>query len=447
LRFGTDGVRGPANSELTPEFALRFGRAAARAIDVPRWFIVRDTRRSGPMLAAAVAAGLASEGVEVVDVGVASTPVGALLARPTDTAAVVVSASHNPWQDNGLKLFGPGGHKLSDETQVRIEEILMALDSEPPSLDPAAVGEIVGGVGLVSHYADAVVEAVGSSGQVLAGLHVVLDCGHGAASAIAPGIFRRLGARVTSQHVSPDGRNINNGVGSTDPAPLAAKVIASGADLGLAFDGDADRVIAVDESGTIVDGDRLLCLFALDMSARGLLAHNTLVVTVMSNLGLHRAMTAKGVTVEVTAVGDRHVLEAMSAGGFSLGGEQSGHLIFADIATTGDGILAGAMLCDLIVRANSSLSRIAGQVMHRVPQVLVNTPTSIRPDDPAADLAQLIASLQSRLGEDGRILVRSSGTEPLVRVMVEALDVENARLIADELTSAVLSRYGAGPAT
>ncbi len=441
MRFGTDGLRGRANADLTPELALRFGRAAARSIGASRWYIARDTRQSGPMLAAAVAAGLAAEGVDVVDLGVAATPVAAFLAREPGSAAVVVSASHNPWPDNGLKLFAPGGHKLSDAVQNDIEQLLDEFAATAPSGEATAVGWIVAPTtGLLDRYIDDVVAA--TAGRSLTGLKVVLDCGHGAAVCTAPAIFERLGADVTVLHAAPDGRNINDAVGSTDPTVLAAEVVRLGADIGLAFDGDADRVIAVDELGAVVDGDRLLGLFAVDLAERDLLSDNTLVVTVMSNLGLHRAMAARGIEVLVTPVGDRHVLEAMANGGLALGGEQSGHLVFGDFATTGDGVLAGVLLCDLVHRARTSFGSLASAVMEHVPQLLVNVPTAVRPDDPAADLATELRQAADRLRGNGRVLVRSSGTEPLVRVMVEATELELAHSVTDGLVTAVIERYG-----
>ncbi|MCB0989354.1 MAG: phosphoglucosamine mutase [Acidimicrobiales bacterium] len=444
MRFGTDGLRGPANSELTPELALRLGRAAARVIDAPRWFVARDPRRSGPMLDGAVASGLAAEGVDVFDVGVMPTPGVAYLAAAHDAAAVMVSASHNPWYDNGLKIFGRGGLKLDDQTQSTIERVLAGLAGAEVAGDPKAVGWIHRDHDSLGQYRQMLLGALES--RSLAGLDIVIDCGHGAASPLAGELFRAAGADVEVLHDHPDGRNINDGVGSTNPSPLAARVVASGADLGLALDGDADRLIAVDARGNIVDGDRLLCMFALDLAERGMLAENTLVVTVMSNLGLHRSMARHGIDVAVTPVGDRHVLEALATGGWSLGGEQSGHIVFADLATTGDGLLAGLLLSDLIVRSGRPLGEMATEVMTTVPQLLVNIETAVRPDDPAGDLASEIATAEQLLGSDGRVLVRSSGTEPLVRIMVESTTAEIAQRAADGLSEAVRERYGVAKA-
>lgn len=440
MRFGTDGLRGPANAELTPELALAVGRAAAQVVPATTWYVARDTRRSGPMLSAAVAAGLASEGRDVIQLGVAATPVAASAASG-DAAAIVVSASHNPWPDNGLKVFAPGGRKLSDDQQTAIEALLAPGALALSGRSELDVGTITSDTTHLARYVDGVVAAI--DGRSLDALRVVVDCGHGAATTTAAMTFERLGADVTLLHDTPDGRNINAGVGSTDTALLSERVRAAGARVGVAFDGDADRVIAVDENGAVVDGDRLLGLFAQDLASRGRLAARTLVVTVMSNLGLHRAMRAADIEVEITPVGDRHVLEAMASGGFSLGGEQSGHLVFADHASTGDGLLAAVLLCDLLVRSDRSLAELAANVMTRVPQLLVNIETAVRPPDPAGDLADLIAEAEAELGDDGRVLVRSSGTEPLVRVMVEATKVETARRIADVIGVAVIDRYGA----
>ncbi|MCP3935247.1 MAG: phosphoglucosamine mutase [Actinomycetia bacterium] len=440
MRFGTDGLRGPANAELTPELALRLGRAAARVMGLPKWYIGRDPRRSGPMLDGAVAAGLAAEGADVFDVGVMPTPGVAYLASIHDAGAVIVSASHNPWHDNGLKIFGRGGHKLDDATQAAIEATLDGLASVDPSGDPHNVGWVHRDLDARVEYVTMLVDTL--DGRTLDGLRIVLDCGHGAASPVAGDAFRLAGASVEVMHAEPDGQNINDGVGSTDPRALARRVVESGASLGLAFDGDADRLIAVDASGNTVDGDRLLCLFAIDLDRRQQLCDRTLVVTVMSNLGLHRAMQERGINVEVTPVGDRYVLEALAAGNWSLGGEQSGHLVFTSHATTGDGILAGLLLSDLVARSNGDLGRMASEVMETVPQLLVNVATRVRPEDPAADLEGEIEAASRELGSGGRVLVRSSGTEPLVRVMVESTSAELARAIADRLEEAVCARYG-----
>lgn len=446
LRFGTDGLRGRVGTELTPDLAHRLGRAAAQVLGAGRWCIGRDTRESGPLLEDAVARGLADEGAEVELLGVVPTPAIALVASRLDACAVVVSASHNPWHDNGLKLFGPGGRKLTGDTERAIEAAMdrLAADTAPPRVSGGnGPGSIVARDDAAATYVDAVVAALG--GRTLEGRSLVLDCGHGAATPVAGEVFRRLGADVQVLHAEPDGRNINNGVGSTDPSVLSRAVVARGAEMGLAFDGDADRLIAVDGDGEIVDGDRLMCLFAVDLRSRGELHDDTLVVTVMSNLGLQRAMRAAGINVHVTPVGDRHVLAALQDRGYSLGGEQSGHLIFMRHATTGDGVLAGAMLADLVARAGRPLAAMAAEIMVRYPQVLVNVRVAERHPDIADAMAAEIEMSETTLGEHGRVLVRASGTEPLIRVMVEAENEELADAVAQNLAGEVARKYGRHP--
>jgi len=440
LRFGTDGVRGVANTELTPELALGLGRAAARVLGAERVVIGRDTRRSGPMLEAALAAGLASEGADVVLVGVVPTPGVAWIAAHRGWAGAVISASHNPYADNGIKLFGLGGRKLADDVEEAVERAwhrAVGPDAERPS--GASVGTIEVDASLVDRYEDALVDTVPGR---LDGLRVVLDCAHGAASRIGPEVFRRLGASVHVLHDRPDGSNINTDAGALHPAVLAEAVVAHGADAGLAFDGDADRVIAVDATGEVVDGDHLIALCALDRRARGLLVADTVVVTVMANLGFRRAMAEHGIGVVETPVGDRYVLEALDAGGFSLGGEQSGHIIFRDLAGTGDGVLSGLQVLDVVRRCGRSLADLAAAAMTRLPQVLVNVRVARRDPAVATTLAGEIAAAARRLGDDGRVLVRPSGTEPLIRVMVEATDPVLARSVAEELAAAALRACG-----
>ena len=452
LRFGTDGVRGVANSELTPELVLALGRAAAAVLGGPRFLVGRDTRRSGALLHSALAAGLMSEGLDVVDLGVIPTPGVAARSAAAGVPAAVVSASHNPFPDNGVKLFGAGGLKLEDTVEERIEARLAELLSGPgpgsgmagglPAAGSAAL--VASGVGtaatdgeVLPWYRARLVESL--QGRRLDGLTVVLDCANGAASAVAPEVFAAGGARVVATlAASPDGTNINDGCGSTDPSGLVSAVRSEGADVGLAFDGDADRVIAVDATGRVVDGDRLLALFALDLRSRGLLAEDTVAVTVMTNLGFHRAMGAAGISVHTTDVGDRNILAAIDAHGWSLGGEQSGHLVFRDLATTGDGVLSGLLLADLLVRRGRSLAGLAGEVMESLPQVLRNVVVSDRaglPDVPA--VWDEVAAVESELGDDGRVLLRPSGTEPLVRVMVEASTEQAASSAADRLEAVV----------
>ena len=437
LRFGTDGVRGVANEELTPELVTALGRSAARVLGTERPFLVaRDTRRSGPMLEAALVAGLCSEGVGVLRAGVLPTPGLAYLAQVSEAPAAMISASHNPFPDNGVKLFAPGGRKIPDDWERRVEEELRALAVEVPA--DAPVGAAVGfdrGVGDgLERYSRHLVRAL--EGRRLEGVHVVLDCGNGAAFEAAPLAFEELGARVDVRNARPNGTNINAGCGSTDPAGLQRAVVGSGAHAGLAFDGDADRVIGVDERGELVDGDQMLAALALDFRERGRLNHDAVVATVMSNLGLRRALERDGIALVETPVGDRHVLAALEAHGLSLGGEQSGHVICADLATTGDGTLTGILLLDLVTRSGKPLSEIAG-VVTRLPQVLRSVRVVDRAGLSGVDgFEGELRAAESELGADGRVLVRPSGTEPVVRVMVEAPTHEQAEAVADRLAAA-----------
>ncbi len=443
LAFGTDGVRGVANVELTPELILGLGRAAARVLGPGPWLVGRDTRVSGPFLGAALAAGLASEGADVVDLGVLPTPAVAAACADRNLPGAVISASHNPFSDNGVKLFAPGGRKLSDDVESRIEAELHGPRASTRSIVGAAVGSLSSDATAATAYADRVLSAL--EGRTLAGRKIVLDCANGAASAIAAGVFRRAGATVTVLHAEPDGVNINEGCGSNHPATLQAAVREAGEGaIGLAFDGDADRVVAVSEKGDLVDGDQILALSALDLRARGLLHGDAVVVTVMSNLGFRLAMEAADVRVVETKVGDRYVLEALSEGGYSLGGEQSGHIIFPALARTGDGMLTGLLLADLVERSGRTLSDLAASAMERLPQVLVN----VRVADAAAVMADRavadeVRSVERELGVRGRVLLRPSGTEPLIRVMVEAPTAEQARDAADRLAAVIASAPGA----
>src|SRR5215207_5838278 len=446
LRFGTDGVRGVANAELTPELALALGRAAARVLGGGRFAIGRDTRRSGPLLEAALAAGLAAEGIEVVTLGVAPTPQVAWWAATEQAPAAVVSASHNPFGDNGIKLFSAGGRKMADAVEERLEAELDALvggvaGDRRAVVTGAAVGSIRA-IDAAAGYTAAV--AASLEGRRLDGLRAVVDCANGAASVVAPDVLRSLGVDVTVIHGSPDGTNINDGCGSTHPGDLQRAVVGQGADLGIAFDGDADRVLLVDASGELVDGDHLIAVCAIDRHARGALADDTVVVTVMTNLGFRLAMDARGISVVETAVGDRYVLEALEAGGYSLGGEQSGHVVFPALATTGDGLLTAVQVLDVVVRSGTPIGELAAGAMTRLPQVLRNVEVARR--DPAIleRIAPAVAAVESRLGDKGRVLVRPSGTEPLVRVMVEAPTEADAAAAADELVRAVESAAAKG---
>ncbi len=438
--FGTDGVRGAANTDLTPEVALALGRAAAGVLGGDTFVIGRDPRRSGPMLEAALAAGLASSGASVELLGVVPTPTVAWVCAERNLPGAMISASHNPFADNGIKLFAAGGIKLADEAEAQIQERFHAIltgDALNGSDHGASTIPVGAGVGSITSHdvAGAWVRSVVASldGRTLDGVRIVLDCAHGAASEVGPQVFEQLGAHVTVIGDQPDGLNINLDRGSTSPETLQASVVEHGADLGLAFDGDADRLIAVDHTGALVDGDHILALLAVDWSATGRLRHNTLVVTVMSNLGLHIAMRNAGIDVRQTGVGDRHVLAELSRGGFSLGGEQSGHVICRDLATTGDGVLAAAQLVDAVVRSGESLADLATAAMTTVPQVLRNVRLAARDPDLVDKLAPFVERAEAELGDDGRILVRASGTEPLIRVMVEHLDASTAERICAEL--------------
>ena len=443
LTFGTDGVRGIANSELSAELVLALGRASARVLGRDGFVVGRDTRISGPLLVAALAAGLAGEGADVTDLGVLPTPGVAMIAAERGLPAAVVSASHNPFADNGVKLFAPGGTKLDDEVERLIEEELGAVLAGGAHQLPsgAEVGRITADPDAGRRYLDRLRATLG--GRTLDGMHVVVDCANGAASALAPELLRSLGARVTVLHADPDGININAACGSTHPQQLQQEVVETGADAGLALDGDADRVVAVDERGRLVDGDHLMAMCALDLSAQGRLAGNTVVVTVMSNLGFRLAMEAAAVEVHETPVGDRHVLAAMEANGWVLGGEQSGHIIFRHLAPTGDGLLTGLQVLDLVRRQGRTLGALAAEAMTRLPQEL----RSVRVADPsgleqAPAVWDAVAETERALGHRGRVVLRASGTEPVVRVMVEADDPGVAASAVDRLCSVVEEALG-----
>ena len=442
--FGTDGVRGLAGVDVTADLALNLAHAAAlvlgrsargesrRAVAV----LARDPRVSGEFISAAVAAGLASAGVDVLDAGVIPTPAAAYLVADTEADfGVMVSASHNPAPDNGIKFFAEGGRKLADDIE---DEIQAAMDRPAIAVTGREVGRI-------RRFADAedryLVHLLGTlEGVQLNGLHVVLDCAHGAAAGISPDVFKDAGAKVTVIGNDPDGFNINDGVGSTHLEPLTAAVREHGADLGIAHDGDADRCLAIDADGNVIDGDKIMAILALSMSSRGKLEKNTLVATVMSNLGLKLAMADNGIDVVETSVGDRYVLESINAHGYSLGGEQSGHVIMSEYATTGDGILTGLHLAAEIVRSGKPLSDLA-KCMTVYPQVLVNV-RGVDRAGVAGDevLGQAVHQAELVLGGKGRVLLRPSGTEPVVRVMVEAAEVAQAEQLAADLAAIVKER-------
>ena len=445
--FGTDGVRGLANGPLTADLALTLAQATAVVLGQGRTaearraagkrltaVVARDPREAGEVLSAAVVAGLASSGVDVYVAGVLPTPATAFLIADIDADfGVMVSASHNPAPDNGIKIFATGGVKLPDVVEERIEQAMQG-----PKLQPTGAG-----VGRIRRFADAedryVVHLLGSLPNRLEGLHVVLDCAHGAASGVSPETFRDAGAKVTVIGADPDGLNINDGVGSTHLDLLAEHVVRVGADVGIAHDGDADRCLAVDAEGRIVDGDQIMAILAVAMKERGALKDDTLVATVMSNLGLHRAMDAHGIRLETTAVGDRYVLETMNKHGYSLGGEQSGHVIMSEFATTGDGLLTGLHLVAEMARTGKTLAELAS-VMTVYPQVLVNVKGVDRTRVGDEIVQDAVARATAELGLSGRVLLRPSGTEPLVRVMVEAGSEDDARRHADALADVVRER-------
>ena len=442
--FGTDGVRGMANRDVTAEVALDVSVAAAHVLGTkgafaghrPRAVVGRDSRASGEFLAAAVSAGLASAGVDVDDVGLLPTPAVAFLTAATGVdLGVVLSASHNPMPDNGIKFLARGGHKLDDELEDAIETRLGEPWDRPVGAEVGRIRVDTGRAGdlYVEHL-------VGTISTPLTGLRIAVDCANGAASEVGPAALRAAGAEVLVINAAPDGLNINDRCGSTHPEQLQAFVVASGADLGVAFDGDADRCLAVDANGTLVDGDQIMAVIALALRDQGRLAQDTLVITVMSNLGLRLAMSEAGVTTVDTAVGDRYVLEAMRAGGYTLGGEQSGHIILAEHATTGDGILTALQLASRVASTGRPLAELAS-VVHRLPQTLVNV-SGVDRTRAAADgpLGDAVARAEQVLGATGRVLLRPSGTEPLVRVMVEAATQGEADRVAGELADVVRER-------
>lgn len=436
LTFGTDGVRGRANTELTPEAVLALGRAVGRVLGGHgRLLVGRDTRRSGPTLEAALVAGLTSEGVDVDVLGVAPTPAVAWAAAREGLAALVVSASHNPWTDNGVKVLAPGGRKLDDEQERTIEREWERVRRARGAARPEATGAVRPVPGALDEYAGALVASLG--GRSLSGLSVVVDCANGAASLTAGPVLARLGATVTVVAAEPDGENINAGCGSTHPERLQEVVVSTRADVGLALDGDADRVVAVAEDGSLVDGDHLITLCALDRHDRGELAADTVAVTVMSNLGLRLALEARGVTVLETPVGDRHVVEALQRSGATLGGEQSGHVVFLDLATTGDGLLTGLQLLDVVKRAGRPLGELAATAMTALPQVLRSVGVDGPPREVLGRVETTVEGVRATLGASGRLVVRASGTEPVVRVMAEAPERAEAEAAVDRVVGAL----------
>lgn len=442
--FGTDGVRGLANGDvITADFALALAQAAAHVLRLetdpvrrrPLAVVGRDPRASGEFLASAVVAGLASEGVDVYDVGVLPTPAVAFLTADTQADfGVMLSASHNAMPDNGIKFFARGGHKLPDAVEDAIQDRMAQAPARPTGAD---VGRVTDMRGAPARYVRHLLAAVPHD---LEGLKVVLDCAHGAASEVSPEAFRLAGAKVWTIGSSPDGLNINDGYGSTHLEELQAEVVRRGADLGIAHDGDADRCLAVDAAGEIVDGDQLMAILALTLKDHGRLAQDTLVATVMSNLGLLNAMRDAGIEVIQTKVGDRYVLERMRGGSYSLGGEQSGHVVLLDHGTTGDGVLTGLMIASRLAETGRSLADLSG-VMTRLPQVLVNV-KGVDKDRVEIDegVQDAVAQESAALGDGGRVLLRKSGTEPVVRVMVEAGTEGRADEVAQRLAGVVSER-------
>ena len=444
--FGTDGVRGEANVELTPELAFKLGRFGGYVLsqheeETPLVFVGRDTRISGEMLEHALIAGLLSVGIRVYKLGVIATPGVAYLVRTEKASAgVMISASHNPALDNGIKFFGGDGFKLDDDRELEIEALLDAAEDTLPR--PSAQG-----LGTVMEYPEGLrkyQEFLVSTGVQLEGMHVVLDTANGAASTSARQIFADLGAQLTVIGENPDGLNINDGVGSTHPDHLQEKVKEVGAAIGLAFDGDSDRLIAVDENGEIVDGDKIMYIIGSYLSSKGLLEKNTIVTTVMSNLGFHKALDAKGIQKEITAVGDRYVVEEMRKYGYNLGGEQSGHVVIMDYNTTGDGQLTGVQLTKIMQETGKKLSELAAEVTI-YPQKLVNIRVENSMKDKAMEvpaIREIIEKMEAEMAGNGRILVRPSGTEPLLRVMAEAPTNEEVDYYVDTIAAVVQAEIG-----
>lgn len=443
--FGTDGVRGVANRELTPELAFQIGRCGGyvltKSVERPKVLIGRDTRISGHMLEGALVAGLLSIGVEVMRLGVISTPGVAYLTKALGAqAGIMISASHNPVQDNGIKFFGPDGFKLSDEQEAEIE----ALIDNGEDMLPRPIGA---GLGQVNDYFEGGQKYLQYLKQTIdeedfSGMKIALDCAHGATSSLATYLFADLDADVVTMGASPNGLNINEGVGSTHPEALAAFVKEKGADVGLAFDGDGDRLIAVDENGNIVDGDQIMYICAKYLKETGRLKHQTVVSTVMSNLGFYKALEAQGMKSVQTAVGDRYVVEEMKKNGYNLGGEQSGHIIFLDYNTTGDGMLTALQLVNIMKIKGKPLSELAGE-MKKYPQLLVNV--RVADKEKAMENEQVkkvIQEVEAEMNGNGRVLVRPSGTEPLVRIMAEAPTEEACRAYVERIADVVRREMG-----
>ena len=434
LSYGADGDRGPRPEILNQSFVTCLATAASEVLPADRWIIGRDTRESGPALSEAIMSAISNNGLTAVNVGVIPTPVVAYLSNIENSGGVVVSASHNLWTDNGVKIYAPGGRKLRDEEQLPIEKRLNELLADTPvttqqSLDPTQHADPT------AAWINSIIDAL--EDRTLEGAHLVVDCANGSASHIAEPLFRELGARVDIINNEPDGRNINQGCGSTSPQMLTEIVKSTGADLGLALDGAADRLIAVASNGALIDGDRQLCLFATDLDQRELLVNKSVVITVMSNFGVRQAMQQADIATIEVPVGDRNILTRLDAGDAVLGGEQSGHLIFRHHATTGDGLLSGALLTDLMLRSDKNSAELANNAMHQTPQVLLNVPVPSKSAEITAEIQQELELTHARLANNGRVLVRASGTEAVIRVMVEATDESLAQSEAQRLADVV----------
>ena len=443
LKFGTDGVRGEFGTELTTSYVAALARAAAKVLQCKLVVIGRDTRESGPALETAISQSLSSLGIEVHLMGVAPTPAIAFAAVSGEAVSFAITASHNPYTDNGVKIFGRGGRKLTDEQESRIELELASEINRAPNhqqSEASSKSSAVSHPEYLERYCAALVAGVPKN--ALAKLHIALDCANGAMSEVASAVFTGLGAKVSVIHNSPNGKNINHHCGATDPSELKVLVEEVKADLGVAFDGDGDRLIAIDDSGSIVDGDHLIAISAQDMKRNGTLRNNKVAVTVMTNIGFHQAMKECEIEVVTTPVGDRSVLIAIQENDLSLGGEQSGHIIYHDVATTGDGLLAAIRLSALIANSSQEFSQIASNAMTSFPQVLENIRVAKLAENVAQIFATEIAAAEKILADNGRVLVRSSGTEPVVRVMVEAREYDVAVSVATTLVTAITARLG-----
>lgn len=439
LKFGTDGVRGEFGAELTTSYVAALARAAAKVLQCKLVVIGRDTRESGSVLEAAIARSLSSLGIEVHLMGVAPTPAIAFAAASSDVVSLAITASHNPYSDNGVKIFGRGGRKLTDEQESQIESEL-AREMSLGEITTSSKSQAISNPEYLERYRAALVASAPKN--ALAKLHIALDCANGAMSEVASAVLVALGAKVSVIHSSPNGKNINHQCGATNPGELREFVKKIQADLGVAFDGDGDRLIAIDDSGSIVDGDHLIAISAQEMKRNGTLRNNKVAVTVMTNIGFHQAMKQSAIEVVTTPVGDRSVLIAIQENDLSLGGEQSGHIIYHDLATTGDGLLAAIRLAVLIANSSQVFSKIASNAMTSFPQVLKNIRVAKLAEDVAQIFAAEIATAEKILADDGRVLVRSSGTEPVVRVMVEAREHDIAESVAAKLVAAITARLG-----